>query len=854
MDHGFILQPTYRVENGVPVLHLFGVLEGGESFVYRDTRQRPSFFIPTRDIQKAEPILDQSRLEYGAREELAGVSEPFPHFGENPWRSMAGEQLSELFVPLPPDVPPLRGRLWGAGIECFEADIPFATRYLAERLIRGSLGLNGDWRKGRLINRIYENSDLTPLRYEPELVTIAIDIETDLQMRSVYAISFYGHLPHGGRVAEAHYVVDPAHDKRPISVESGQVEGFCHEHRDEQSLLRAFQRRLREIDPDVITGWNVISFDLKVLQAAFERHRIPFYIGRADMPCRVLTGNENWMTARASVFGRVVVDGIDLVRSAFVKLDQYTLETAARTILGEGKLFKGAGRGLEIERSYRDDLESFLSYNLTDSRLVIEILEKLDLIQLAISRSLLTGLPMDRVAGSIAAFDFLYLGPLHEKGIAAPSVISEEYTAAISRSIAQELAGDEFGGEAGESDSGHFGTGSHADADTGPRVSPSRPMQVAVGGTVLDSKPGIYDNVWLFDYQSLYPSIIRTFRIDPLGYHMARNSESDQGVITAPNGAQFARGEGILPQILEELFPRRAAAKERGEQVVQTAIKIIMNSLYGVLATPRCRYYSTDISNGITYFGGQILLWTRERLEEMGYEVIYGDTDSVFAISGISDPDAAAERGREVVSDLNRQLTEWVTKEHGVQSHLKLEYERLYLKFFMPTQRHSREGSKKRYAGLILDRGEQELVFTGLESVRRDWTVLAKDFQRHLLLKVFNDEPVDGFIREFVRELTDGERDGDLIYRKALRKPLAEYGKTTPPHVKAARLIPGQPGKLISYVITVEGPQPVGHVTAALDYEHYKEKQIRPVAESILFNSDMSFDEILGKGKQLGFF
>ena len=187
-----------------------------------------------------------------------------------------------------------------------------------------------------------------------------------------------------------------------------------------------------------------------------------------------------------------------------------------------------------------------------------------------------------------------------------------------------------------------------------------------------------------------------------------------------------------------------------------------------------------------------------------------------------------------------------------MESHLLLEFEKQYLRFFMPSLRHTASGSKKRYAGLIERGGTREIVFTGLESVRRDWTVLAKDFQRQLLHRVFSEESVDAFVQGFLDELRAGERDGDLVYRKALRKPLAEYGKTTPPHVKAARLIPGRPGRLISYVMTTEGPQPVGHASAPLDYDHYVEKQLRPIAESILQHVGRTFDEFLGRGDQLG--
>lgn len=837
MDRGFILQATYRIEHGRPVVHLFGVTEEGESFVVRDTRTRPSFFLRTEDLPRAEPILEAARASglqaVGSNGRpvhaadapgppapgTAGTKLPhppqppqaFPLIGPLRWKTLDGAEAVEVFVSIPSDVPPLRERIRAVGIECHEADIPFVTRFLCDRRIRGAMGIEGPWKKGRRVRRIYEDVALSPDEFQPRLSILSLDIETDPQVQQIHSFALFGNLPLGGHVAEVHFVTNPGRADAPGSIETARGAGLCHEHKDEASLLRALLRRVREIDPDVLTGWNVIDFDLRVLERAFGRHGIPLHLGRADMQCRVHPRGRSWASSRATVHGRAVVDGLDLLRGAFIRLDQYTLDTAARTILGEGKTLAGDDRAGEIERLYREDLPKFLLYNLTDARLVVEILEKRDLVALAVRRSLLTGLPIDRVAGSIASFDFLYIGLLHREGVVAPSVRDAE------------AGGDRRRGQ-----------------------------PAAIGGYVLESAPGIYENVWLFDYRSLYPSIIRTFHIDPLGHALAAGEEDRGKLIRAPNGAQFLRDGGVLPRILEDLFPRREEAKRRDEHVPSTAIKILMNSFYGVLATPHCRFFSTQVSNAITTFGREILLWTKARLEEMGYSVIYGDTDSVFAISGIPDPGEASEAGRKVVARLNGELSRWVDETHGVPSHLMLEFERLYLKFFMPSLRHGSEGSKKRYAGVVATPRGQELVFTGLESVRRDWTVLAKDFQRHLLMRVFEDQEPETFVLEFVRQLREGERDGDLIYRKGLRKPLDAYGKTTPPHVKAARLISGRPGRVISYVMTMEGPQPLGHITAPLDYDHYVEKQIRPVAESILAHVGKSFDEILGKGKQLG--
>jgi DNA polymerase II len=804
MDRGFILEATYRIEGGAPVVHLFGVTEEGASFVVRDTRVRPSFFIASADLPGAEPILQRLR---------GGGPSPFPRVGEGHWRTLEGDAATEIFAAIPSDVPPLREALRAGGVECHEADLPFVTRYLVDRGLRAALGMDGPWQPGRRVARVYQDVELRPEAYDPRLRVLSLDIETDPAALQVWSFALYGRFPLGGRAAEVHAVRPGGRSEAPDSLETAFGEAACHYHRDERELLRALTRRVREIDPDVLTGWNVVGFDLLVLERAFRRHEIPFFLGRADLACRIRPANEPWATSRATVPGRAVLDGLDLVRGAFVRLDDYSLETASRTLLGEGKVMTAEDRGEEIARMYRDDLPRFLLYNLTDARLVTEILEKLELVSLAARRSHLTGLPIDRVGASIAAFDSLYLAELHRRGFVAPSV-------------ARSPDGEDPGRPAEDEDA-------------------------AIGGYVLESRPGIHENVWVFDYRSLYPSIILTFNLDPLGHALAKR-EANASWIQAPNGAVFPRGEGILPAILRRLIPERAEALRRGDRTASLAIKILMNSMYGVLATPRCRFHSTAVSNAITTFGHTVLLWTRDRLEAMGHPVIYGDTDSVFALSGIADGHAAQERGREVAGELNRSLTDWVRERYDLESHLQLQFERLFVELLMPSLRHAREGSKKRYAGLVETGAGRQLVAVGLELVRRDWTVLAKDFQRHLLEKVLAGEAVEEFIVRFVRDLRAGRRDGDLVYRKALRKPLEAYGRTTPPHVKAARLMEGRHGRVISYVMTTEGPQPATMRRAPFDYEHYIEKQLAPIADAILVHIGLRFDEIAGKGGQLG--
>ena len=126
--------------------------------------------------------------------------------------------------------------------------------------------------------------------------------------------------------------------------------------------------------------------------------------------------------SRASVPGRVVLDGIQLLRGASVRMESYGLDAVAREVLGEGKTLAGGDGGREILRLFEEDRAALAEYNRTDARLALEILERMQLVELAVARSRLTGLAPDRMGASIAAFDFLYLAELGRRGKVAPTV------------------------------------------------------------------------------------------------------------------------------------------------------------------------------------------------------------------------------------------------------------------------------------------------------------------------------------------------------------------------------------------------------------------------------------------------
>jgi DNA polymerase-2 len=661
---GFILQASYRTSGGTPVVHLYGRLADGATFLIRDRRSRPHFYVP----RQAAP----AATEAGATRVVASQR-----------RTFAGAPVARVEVAVPQQAPEVRDRLHARGIPTFEADVRFAVRFLIDRGIKGGCRIRGEARPGPGVDWVFDEPDLAPAEVRVPLRTLSFDIETDPRAERLLAIALYA-TEGDGRVLDEVIVVDP--QERPMPELAIGVT-------DEKQALTLFCDRIRDWDPDVLTGWNVIDFDLSVLARIAGRVRHPFNLGRGSGDIRIRAAEGYFGSGHASMPGRLVLDGMDLVRGAFLRFDEMSLDAVSRQVLGEGKVLEGdvRDRAGEIMTRYQTDLSGFAYYARTDARLALEVVERLNLVDLAVVRSQLTGMTPDRVAASIASFDFLYLAELAKRKIVAPSV--------------------------GSSD--------------------SRVHAAQAGGHVFEPVTGMHDNVWVFDFKSLYPSLIRTFNIDPLGFVDDQDHEPRTDVIRLENGAAFSREPAILPGLLDTLFPRREAAKRAGDGVASQAIKILMNSFYGVLGTPACRFHNPDIANAITGQGRHFLQWTRDWFEQRGYRVLYGDTDSVFVGSGLADASSAERLGQELAEQLTADVGAYIGARWGVTSRMELEFEKLYTRLFLPSVRHGAGGARKRYAGVRAHQPEEAVEFVGMEVVRRDWTELAKEVQRELYARLF---------------------------------------------------------------------------------------------------------------------
>jgi DNA polymerase-2 len=761
---GFIIHPTYRMRAGEAFVYIYGRLESGESFVTIN-EFKPYFCIKKSDLEKA---LSVQKFSY-----------------ENvDWKNFDEEPVVKVVLNVPREVKPLRDVLIKSGIPCYEADIRFEYRFMFDHFLQGSMEIKGKSEKGDFTDLVFREPELKPSDYFPKnLKVLSLDIETDMKAKKLYSISL---------VCDDLKVVLIVSDKKLKNAEN---------FKSEEDLLRRFKELVLKEDPDIITGWNLIGFDLKILEAKFKAAKIPFNLGRLDEPCTLRLSDSFFQDSKADFPGRMVLDGISALKNNFISLDDYKLETAAQHFLGESKLIDEEDKGKKIDDAYKKDPQLLVDYNLKDSELVIQILEKSTALNLSIQRSLLAGMPLDRVRASIASLDSVYLKELRKRKYVAPTAGFEQ---------------DDGEGK---------------------------------GGYVMSSKPGIYDYIVVCDFKSLYPSIMRTFNIDPLSF--VRDCKG-KNLVTLPTGACFKNQDGIMPDIIERLLKQREKATKEKNEYARFAIKILMNSFYGVLANQTCRFYSREMGNGITLTGQHLIKLTVDKVREMGYDVIYGDTDSIFVHLNVEDDKEAHKIGEKIAETINKFFDKHIKEEYGRKNCMELEFEKVYKRFIMPKVRGSEVGSKKRYAGLIVDEeGKEKLEFVGLEFVRRDWTELAKEFQKELLDRIFHKKEVTEYVRKLVEEVRAGKRDDWLVYRKAIRKDVGEYTKTTPPHVKAARILGDKlTTNLIEYYVTVEGPEPIQRRKHKIDYEHYIEKQMRPIADSVLDFFDTSFDDILKGSKQ----
>ncbi|MBG08788.1 MAG: DNA polymerase II [Halobacteriovoraceae bacterium] len=772
IQKGFILTGNWEDNDQQHIIKFYGVGEKGP-FEILINNFLPLFFV----------------------ERNAAFPDGMPAFKRNPLKlkNFGGQDVDALYFKTQKDLFKAKDALSQAGIRTYEADVRSTERYLMERFIFGQVEVTG---KGENIDGlwVFKNPEIKSAKYNPRFKVLSLDIETGMK-GELYSIAV--HQKSASEDIKKVFMVGEKNENRP--------EHHLSLLDSEELVLRSFLSFFHKIDPDIIIGWHVIGFDLSFLENKCRKYKIPFNLGRGHS--KLIIQEKKGAGYFAKMDGRIIVDGPPTMRGAGFQFENFKLDTVAHELLGEGKDISSensADKVGEIERRFREDKNALALYNLLDCTLVLDIFEKTKLIELVQNQSILSGLMLDRIGVSTAAFDFFMLPKIHRKGFVASNILDIN------------------------------------------RESPNQ------GGTVLQPQAGLHEHVLVFDFKSLYPSIMRTFKIDPLSRLLAKEDP-----IKTPAGIAFSSSNHVLPKRLEELMNRREEAKLEGDEPLSKAIKILMNSFYGVMGSTNSRFYHADLPQAISGIGRWVLEEAITFIKTQGYEVIYGDTDSVFVSLNAGLWGNINQLGNQLVEKTNTHLMKKIKREFKVDSLLDLQFEKYYRKFYLPKARNGGgEGAKKRYAGLLMKDGKEEINFVGMEYVRSDWTKLARNFQFELFQRFFNDENVEQWVKSFVDQVKNHQYDSDLVYKKRLTKRPEEYTSNIPPHVKAALQINESKRKnlkSVEYVITSRGPVPLVNDHSDLDYEHYIQRQVKPLAEDILAISGSNFDDLMG-GDQLALF
>ncbi len=580
---------------------------------------------------------------------------------------------------------------------------------------------------------------------------------------------------------------------------------------DEQEMIKKFVETVKERGVDIITGYNTDNFDFPYLKDRAAKYKIELDLGIDGSDIKL---ERRGMNLGAKVRGRPHIDTFPICRQNF-NFPRYRLEDVYLGIFGEEK--KSLITVSEIFRSWEsknaEDFKKLMEYSISDVRAALKIALAVLPLEYELSRILRHPIYETSRLASGQRVEQLLMIKAHEKGILIPNRPSDN--------IANERQSESY-----------------------------------VGAYVVEPVKGIHDNILLFDFRSLYPSIIISHNVDPST--MDCDCCKNDGY-KAPTGHYFCKNKkGFIPEILEGLISKRMETKARQSKekdaekkkmldVQQQALKILANSMYGYYAFARARWYSKDCAEAITAWGREYIHQTIKDAEAHGFKVIYGDTDSIFIVK-LNEKDAGK------IKESAKALQDYINKK--LPGSMELEFEGMYPRGIFIT--------KKRYA--LMDE-HKKLTVKGLETRRRDWANIAKETQEKVLNAILQDrspEKAANIVRDAIKNIKDGKvKLADLAINTQITRKMGEYVQEGP-HIVAAKKAMKQgtdfkEGSIVTYIVTRRGKS-ISDKSVVIDFvkegdydaEYYINNQLLPAVMRILEALGYSEEQLKGLGKQMG--
>jgi DNA polymerase I len=725
-------------------------------------------------------------------------------------KNYLGEEVEALRIAtkLPRHVPVLREKLKDKVI-CLEANILFVRRYLIDKDIILGQGYNVEAEEKISAEgvRCFEliSMKLVDSNYENERL-LAFDIETHPEKNEqfqgpILMISFFNE-----------------NFSKVITWKRFKTnQKYIEFVGSEADLLKRFKEIVAEKNPDIIAGYFSDGFDLPYIASRAKKYKVRLEIGLDRSEIRLGRGANK----SSRITGITHVDVYKFIRSiARIDVDDYRLDTVAEAMLGENKLDVDFVKLVDYWEDGNDKLEEYCKYNLHDAKLTFELCKRF-LPQLS-ELVKIVGLPAEDVnrASSSQLVEWFLIRNAYKFNQLAPNKPGHDE---IRKRMARRFK----------------------------------------GAFVFQPKPGMYKNIMIFDFRSLYPTIIAAHNIDPGVMNCKCCADSAQKVPLENTDMWFCeKQKGFLSSVISDLIERRIRIKEIMKKeknpfldARQYSLKLLANSFYGYLGFYAARWYCFDCAQSVTAFARYYIKKVIDAMEKNGFSVIYSDTDSVF----LTFEGRKKQEVMKLVQKINKDLP-------GM---MELEFEGMYPSGIFVSVKGRELGAKKKYA--LIDE-KDEITIKGFETVRRNWSPIAKDVQKKVLsivLKENDAEKAFDYVKKIIKKIQSNEIDIEQFAIKTqITKPIDEY-EAIAPHVALAKRLLAKgvevgPGHVIEYVIT-KGKGRIGDRTQVvsetkveeIDSDYYVENQVIPSVQTIFealgFNADDL--EISGSQSKLsGFF
>ncbi len=798
-----VLDVDYEKDKKMSYIRIWGINERGEKILAIDKKFRPYLYVlPGRDIKEVESKVKELTKDFIENIEI---------------EKMIIDREKKVFLKIfgrnSQDPAKIRDKIkhleikrgGNLIIDEFEYDINFYKKYLIDKGFGGFhvLEIDGEEVKNHnynvdkvmIINDVHiENTDEKILK---KINYLAIDIEvieTNGEIE-IGMISLYGK------------DVKKVLSTRKIGLD------FVSYFKSEKELLMNFLKIVKEINPDIIFTYNGDLFDWSIIRDRFEKYKINYSFGRDGNKIKY---EKRGKISSVRIPGIVHIDlyvFINNILSPQLQTEVLTLDAVSEELLGERKIDVGYEEFLDLWKR-KENLELLAKYNIKDSELTYKL--GLFLLPQIIELSKIVG----QVPWDVSRYTY--------------SQLVEWFLAKKSKERKRIIPNQPKWEE----------------------IKYRRLRKTYIGGFVKEPKAGIHENIAVLDFRSLYPSIMATFNVSPETINVEdckENSFKIEGI----THWTCKQPEGFVSSVVKELIEKRLEIKKKLKSLdknsneyklldyEQKAIKTISNAMYGSFAYSGARWYCYECAEFLAALGRKFIQDVMNEAENFGFEIIYGDTDSVF----LKSKGDIEKKAIEFLEFMNNKLPGYV----------ELDFQGVYKRGIFIPKSSKDSGAKKRYALLDFD---GNLTVRGLETVRRDWCKLAKKVQRDVLeiiLKEMNVEKAVKYVREVIERLRKGEIEiKDLVIYEQLTKPIEEY-KQISPHVVAARKMKERgisifPGMIILYVITKgsgsisERAEPIEFVKKTdIDFDYYINNQIIPAALRILQVLDINEEKIKGK-------